>query len=80
MTPKQLQAQTERNIQAVEEAVKKAWLAIGGRFGDIDNTMVSAADGLKNLLDQWAHETRQYMHETCREGFWDPKRHDGLGL
>lgn len=80
MKPKQLQAQTERNIQAVEDAAKKAALAIGARFGDIDNTMVRAADGLQQLIEQWGNETRQYMSGTVREGFWDQNRHEGLGI
>lgn len=80
MKPKQLLAQTERNIQTVEQTIKKAAEAIGGRFGDIDNTMVRAAAGLQDLIDSWAAETRSYMNESIKDGFWDPKRHEGLGV
>jgi hypothetical protein len=70
MTPKQLQAQTERNIRTIVRAVQKPALAIGYRFGDIDSVMVSAADELIDMVDSWAARQRAYMNDCVSEDHW----------
>jgi hypothetical protein len=70
MTPKQLKSQTERNIRTLLLAVQKPALAIGYRFGDIDQVMVSEADDLVAMVQHWADKQRHYMDECIKEGMW----------
>ncbi|WP_263353312.1 hypothetical protein [Acidicapsa acidisoli] len=70
MTPKQIKAQTERNIRAIVLAIQKPAMAIGYRFGDIDQVMVSAADELLAMVDRWADEQRKYIENCVTEGIW----------
>jgi hypothetical protein len=70
MTPKQLKAHTERNIRTIVLAIQKPVLAIGYRFGDIDQVMVSSADELLQMVDHWAAKQRKYVDECIAEGVW----------
>jgi hypothetical protein len=70
MTPKQLKAQTERNIRTIVLTVQKPSLAIGYRFGEIDQVMVAAADELLSTIERWADEQRKYIQTCVEEGLW----------
>lgn len=80
MTPKQLKAQTERNIESVVTAARKAAEAIGGRFGDNDNAIIAKADEMRVMIEDWAEYMRAYMKDALAEQWWDESRFDGLGL
>ena len=80
MTPKKLLSLTDRNIQSIRIAARKTAEAIGGRFGDIDNTMVGLASELCEIVDAWADRAERYSEESFKEGFWDEQRFEGLGL
>lgn len=80
MTPKQLKAQTERNIESVVTAARKAAEAIGGRFGDNDNYMIEKAGEIQNMVEDWAKNMHVYMKDALAEQWWDESRFDGLGL
>jgi hypothetical protein len=63
-------AETERNLHRLRDAVEKEALAIAYRFGDIDNTMVTMADQLKDDVDRWIAEVREYIEEAVRDDHW----------
>ena len=70
MTAKALEAQTERNLKALEKFVEKQTMAIGYRFMDIDGCMVSTTDELKRDVNRWIKEQREYMAECVKGGMW----------
>jgi hypothetical protein len=65
-----LARQTERDLTALRDQIEKRVLAIGGRFGDIDNAMVSQADDLQRTFEHWAGEMRAYMDECVKDDLW----------
>ncbi len=70
--------QTERNIESVVIAAKKAAEAIGGRFGDNDNTMIAKSGEMQAMVEAWAQDMRSYMRDALAEQWWDEKRFERL--
>lgn len=56
-----LQKETERDIRKIITAIQKPIINIGYRFGDIDQSMVNAADELTHIVDSWAQQLREDM-------------------
>lgn len=59
---------TERDLKRLDDKVEKCALAIGGRFGEVDEALVRMADELLDSTRRWASELREYMRERAAEG------------
>ena len=66
--PSKARRQTDRDLKRLDDAVEKCALAIGGRFGDSDQTLVNQADDLLLTVRAWAKNLREYMTEREAEG------------
>jgi len=60
--------QTDRDLKRLDDEVERCALAMGGRFGDIDDGLVRMADDLLATVRQWATEVREYMAERAADG------------
>lgn len=67
MTGKQMEYATNRNLKALHNAVEKQVIAIGGRFGDIDEVMVTMADEIFAAVTDMIASMREYMAEADKE-------------
>jgi hypothetical protein len=68
---KRLARETEKDLKRLSDDVDKRVYAIGGRFGDVDQMMVNAADDLKRTVDRWIEEIREIMAEQVAEDNWN---------
>lgn len=59
---------TDRDLKRLDDNVEKCALAIGARFGEVDEGLVRLADELLDLTRNWAKEVRFYIDEREKEG------------
>lgn len=59
---------TKRDLKRLDDNVEKCALAIGGRFGDVDDALVRMADDLLDMTRRWTKELEEYMLERAAEG------------
>lgn len=54
---------TETDLKRLDNHVEKAALALGERFGEVDQGLVDLADTLLSQTRDWAKEVREYMRD-----------------
>lgn len=60
--------QTARDLRRLDDDVEKCALAIGSRFGEVDETLVRMADDLMATTRRWTKELQEYMDERAADG------------
>lgn len=59
---------TQRDLKRLDDNVEKCALAIGSRFGEVDNAIVLMADELLETTRRWSAELRDYMSDRAADG------------
>ena len=54
---------TETDLKRLDNHVEKCALALGERFGEVDQGLVDLADRLLQDTRAWADEVREYMRD-----------------
>lgn len=54
---------TESDLKRLDNHVERAALALGERFGEVDQGLVDLADTLLRDTRNWANEVREYMKD-----------------